>query len=145
MQKILIRYLGGSRANQADEFPPDGQDLVAGRDNSAQIRFDPDRDDLVSRQHLKITSTPGVPNSFQLVDLQSRNGTFLNRQRVFGSMRLNHNDVVQLGAGGPEFRFEIEPPPLPTPSGVFVQQGNREIKATRESWMPEQSSTPRPV
>lgn len=130
--------------NQADEFPADVQDLVAGRDNSSQIRFDPDRDDLVSRQHLKITATPGVPNSYQLVDLQSRNGTFLNRQRVYGAIRLNHNDVVQLGAGGPEFRFELNPPPLPTPSGTFGS-GPREAKATRESWMPEPSATSRPV
>jgi hypothetical protein len=144
MPKILIRYLGGSRMNQADEFA-DAQDLVAGRDNSAQIRFDPDRDDLVSRQHLKITATPGVPNSFQLVDLQSRNGTFLNRQRVYGAIRLNHNDVVQLGAGGPEFRFELKPPPLPTPGGVGGS-APRAVKATRESWMPESPSTPsRPV
>jgi hypothetical protein len=130
--------------NQADEFSSDAQDLVAGRDSSAQIRFDPDRDDLVSRQHLKITATPGVPNSYQLVDLQSRNGTFLNRQRVYGAIRLNHNDVVQLGAGGPEFRFELNPPPLPTPGGA-LGSGPREAKATRESWMPEPSTPSRPV
>ena len=141
MQRIFIRYLGGSRANQADEFFQSAQDLIAGRDAAAHIRFDPDRDDLVSRQHLKITTTPG--GAFQLVDLQSRNGTFLNHQRVFGAVALNHNDVVQLGAGGPEFRFEMDPPPMLPPS---LPMGAAGAKATRVSWMPEPpAGAPRPV
>jgi hypothetical protein len=143
MQRIFIRYLAGSRANQADEFFQSGQELVAGRDPAAHIRFDPDRDDLVSRQHLKIVVSP--VGGFQLIDLQSRNGTFLNRQRVFGSIAINHNDVVMLGAGGPEFRFELDPPPMLPPS----LPGSPAIaKPTRESWMPDPSTpsaSPRPV
>jgi Flp pilus assembly protein TadD len=46
-----------------------------------------------------------------VVDMQSRNGTFLNRQRVYAPARLAHNDVIQLGPAGPEFRFEFDPPP----------------------------------
>ena len=46
-----------------------------------------------------------------MVDLQSRNGTFLNRQRVYAPARVAHNDVIQLGPAGPEFRFEMDPPP----------------------------------
>ena len=50
MQSILIRHLAGARANQLDEFPGDGEtELTIGRDVSSHIRFDPDRDDLVSR------------------------------------------------------------------------------------------------
>ncbi len=113
MQRIVIRYLTGSRANQADVFPADSADgLVAGRDAAAAIQFDADQDDLVSRQHLKITRDDDNPNIYRLIDLQSRNGTFVNRRRIYGSTFLNHNDRIQLGAAGPEFRFELDPPPV---------------------------------
>jgi pSer/pThr/pTyr-binding forkhead associated (FHA) protein len=153
MQKIVIRHLSGARANQVDEFPDaNAQELIVGRDGAAGIRFDADRDDLVSRQHSKIVRDPADPSAFQLVDLQSRNGTFLNRQRVYGAVRLSHDDVVQLGAGGPEFRFEMVPPPV-----VSAPRATREaspemlaslgVKSTRESWLPSpgQPGVPRPV
>src|ERR1700761_2379672 len=112
MSRIVVRYLSGSRANQADVLSADsGEDLIAGRDPLASIHFDPEQDDLVSRQHLKITQDPNIPGTFRLVDLQSRNGTFVNGRRVYGSTFLSHNDHVQLGPSGPEFQFELDPPP----------------------------------
>jgi len=148
MQKLLIRHLGSVRGNEVEEFREDfGQELILGRDNSAQIRFDPDRDDLVSRQHSKIIRDPSDPSCFQLVDLQSRNGTFLNRQRIYTPVRLNHNDVIQLGAGGPEVRFEIDPPPKAVISSLSALDPAIGISArpTRESWMPDPLGAPRPV
>ncbi len=146
MQKILIHYLAGARENQVDEFPVAvQQELIVGRDAAAHIRFDAERDDLVSRQHSKIIQNPWDPSGFQLVDLQSRNGTFLNHKRVYGSERLSHRDVIQLGAGGPEFRFELDPPPasaLQTDQAAAFGVG---AKATRESWMPEPQGAPRPI
>jgi len=101
----------------------------------------------VSRQHSKIIHDPSDHSEFQLVDLQSRNGTFLNRQRVYGAVRLNHNDIVQLGPGGPEFRFELDPPPS---MSAFMQSpfdavSGIAMKPTRESWLPEAQNTARPV
>jgi pSer/pThr/pTyr-binding forkhead associated (FHA) protein len=150
MQKILIHYLAGSRENQVDEFPAAvQQELIVGRDAAAHIRFDAERDDLVSRQHSKIIQNPWDPSGFQLVDLQSRNGTFLNHQRVYGAVRLNHRDVIQLGAGGPEFRFEIDPPPASAlqtdQAAAFGTGASLGVKPTRESWMPEPQGAPRPV
>jgi hypothetical protein len=139
--RIIIRHLTGSRANQFDEFPANGaKELIVGRDIAASVRVDPDRDDLVSRQHLKIALSSGGADGIQLVDLQSRNGTFLNRERIYGAVHLNHNDVVQLGAGGPEFRFELDPPPIgsggarPTREASFDQAFG--TKPTRDAWLP---------
>jgi hypothetical protein len=148
MQKLLIRHLGSVRGNEVQEFREDfGQELILGRDNSVQIRFDPDRDDLVSRQHSKIIRDPSDPSCFQLVDLQSRNGTFLNRQRIYTPVRLNHNDVIQLGAGGPEVRFEIDPPPRAPISSLSALDSaiGMSARPTRESWMPDPAGAPRPV
>jgi hypothetical protein len=116
MQRIMIRHLSGARAGQVDEFPAaQTSEILVGRDPESAVRFDPSREDLVSRQHLKIVRDPGAPDEFAIVDLQSRNGTFLNRQRVYAPARLAHNDVIQLGPAGPEFRFELDPPPHTAP------------------------------
>src|SRR5580698_4580316 len=121
MERILIRHLSGARAGQVDEFPAGTSEILVGRDPDAAVCFDPSREDLVSRQHVKIVRDPESPNDFAVVDLQSRNGTFLNRQRIYASAHLVHNDVIQLGPAGPEFRFELDPPPgvisRPYPTG----------------------------
>jgi serine protease Do len=112
MERIVLKHLSGSKANQVEEFPLNHvKELVLGRDPSATVKYDPDRDDLVGRQHAKITQDPNDPSQFIVTDLNSRNGTFVNRQRIAGTTRLNVGDVVQLGPGGPEFLFEVEPRP----------------------------------
>ena len=149
MQKILFRHLSGSRREQVDAFPAGDYELIVGRDPAAHVRFDQDRDDLVSRQHVKIIRDPWDANGFQVVDLQSRNGTFLNQQRIFGSTRLSHNDVIQLGAGGPEFRFELDPPPagsnVPVRETTVALPAAGPGKPTRESWLPGPAGKPNPV
>jgi len=140
MTKIIIRHLTGARANQFDEFPISAsKELIVGRELTADVRVDPDRDDLVSRQHLKIACLSDQPEGIQLIDLQSRNGTFLNNQRISGAVHLSHNDVIQLGAGGPELRIELDPPPLsagarPTREATFDQSFT--ARPTRDAWSP---------
>jgi len=112
MERIVLRHLAGSKANQVEEFPlAHFKELVVGRDPSATVKYDPDKDDLVGREHAKIAQDPSEPTQFTITDLNSRNGTFVNKQRVFGSTRIGPGDVIQFGAGGPEFQFDIEPRP----------------------------------
>lgn len=110
MERMLIKHLSGSKANQVEEFAlKHHNELIFGRDTSATVKYDPDRDDLVGRQHARITRDANDANSFLLTDLNSTNGTFLNKQRVSGTVKLNPGDAVQFGPGGPEFVFEVEP------------------------------------
>jgi S1-C subfamily serine protease len=112
MERIVLRHLSGSKANQVEEFPLNHfRELVAGRDPSATVKYDPDRDDLVGRQHAKIVQDPADPTQFTITDLNSRNGTFLNKQRIAGSAKIFPGDHIQFGPGGPEFVFDIEPRP----------------------------------
>ncbi|HVG19978.1 MAG TPA: FHA domain-containing protein, partial [Blastocatellia bacterium] len=112
MERIVLRHLSGSKANQVEEFPLNYfKELVFGRDPSSSVKYDPDRDDLVGRQHAKLAQDPGDPSQFILTDLNSRNGTFVNRQRIVGTVRIGPGDTVQFGAGGPEFQFDLEPRP----------------------------------
>ncbi|HVN04150.1 MAG TPA: trypsin-like peptidase domain-containing protein [Bryobacteraceae bacterium] len=84
--------------------------MTIGRDPSCEIKYDPEKEDLISRRHAKIVVEKEEPPEFSISDLGSRNGTFINKQRIFGPSKLTPGDIVQLGAGGPEFRFEVDPP-----------------------------------
>jgi S1-C subfamily serine protease/pSer/pThr/pTyr-binding forkhead associated (FHA) protein len=123
MERIVLKHLSGSKANQVEEFPLNHvKELIFGRDPSSTVKYDPDRDDLVGRQHAKITQDPNDPSQFIVADMNSRNGTFVNRQRLTGTTRINPGDVVQLGPGGPEFVFEIEPRPAGATKATRVVQ-----------------------
>ncbi len=130
-ERIVLRHQRGSRANQVDEFPLDHvSELIIGRDPSATVKFDPESDDLVSRQHAKIVQDSNDPTRFLIADLGSRNGTFVNQQRISGEVALSVGDVIQLGAGGPEFGFDLDP----RPTGLAKETrlaGTPEVKATR--------------
>ncbi|MBV9215353.1 MAG: FHA domain-containing protein, partial [Acidobacteria bacterium] len=131
MERMLIKHLSGSKANQVEEFAlKHHNELVFGRDPSVSVKYDPDRDDLVGREHAKISRDPSDPNGFLLTDLNSTNGTFLNKQRVTGTVKLNIGDNVQFGPGGPEFTFDVEPRP------------NNFAKATRMAGGVEQVTAP---
>src|SRR5947209_6539112 len=123
MERIVLKHLSGSKANQVEEFPLSHvKELVLGRDPSSTVKYDPDRDDLVGRQHARITQDPNDPSQFIITDLNSRNGTFVNRQRITGTSRINPGDVVQLGPAGPEFVFEVEPRPASATKATRVAQ-----------------------
>ncbi|MFQ3583230.1 MAG: trypsin-like peptidase domain-containing protein, partial [Chloracidobacterium sp.] len=132
--KIILRHLSGSRVNRVEEFPlAHLTELDIGRDNSCRVRYDPDRDDLVGRHHAKISIESGEPPAFTLKDLGSRNGTYVNRQRVVAPVRLHPGDIVQLGPGGPEFVFDVDPP-IPgsvRPTRVADEPSSMPPKATR--------------
>lgn len=76
------------------------ESVLLGRNTSRGVSI---RDDLyLSREHFSVRSEG---SNFRLIDLQSRNGTFLNGTRVLTSACLSDGDVVR--AGGTEFRVEI--------------------------------------
>ena len=109
--RILIKNLSAAKAGQIEEFAAATyREISIGRDPSCDVKFDPDND-LVSRRHAKITQSPSNPAEYTIADLGSRNGTFVNKQRIFGPVALSSGDTVQLGAGGPEFVFSLDPPP----------------------------------
>ena len=94
MQRVVLRHLSGSKANQVEEFPLNHfKELTFGREPSCSVKYDPDRDDLVGRKHAKITQDPADPHQFVVTDLNSRNGTFVNRQKIMDSIRRRRTGV----------------------------------------------------
>ncbi|RYX84788.1 FHA domain-containing protein [bacterium] len=134
MQRIIFRHLSGSKANQVEEFPADSRtEFIFGRDDMAQVKYDPARDDLVSRQHAKVIRDPSNSSAYFIEDMGSRNGTFLNKQRLSGRAAIAPGDVVQFGPGGPEFQFDLDPRPnVPARTREAAASSVMGAPATRE-------------
>lgn len=119
MKNIIIKHLSGSHQGNEDQFPvADTKELTIGRDSTSTIGFDPNLDDVVGRNHAIIRTEAN--DQFVLIDQNSRNGSFINNKRIIGSHAITHGDVVQLGIGGPEFRFELDPKPQPAIAATRV-------------------------
>ncbi len=76
---------------------PSGAEPVApkvwtiGRSSRADLRID---QESVSRKHAQVV---GLQKDFELVDLGSTNGTYVNDRRVKGKRRLKHGDLIKFG------------------------------------------------
>ena len=68
--------------------------ITIGRSSSCDVVID---DMLVSREHSEIQQ---IKSSFYIKDLDSRNGTFVNDEKVPKGkyIKLNPNDVIRLGS-----------------------------------------------
>ncbi len=129
MPKIIIKHLTGTKANQPESFELPFDAITFGRNTNCQVSYDPEKEDLVSRNHLKITPQG---EAFLLTDLNSSNGTFVNDKQVTTEpVTLNAGDTVQLGKGGPKFIFELDPPPAA--KKTREAESFSDSKSTRES------------
>lgn len=66
-------------------------EVTVGRSPSCDIFLD---DITVSRNHARLTLADGA---VKLVDLDSLNGTYVNRRRIEDSETLSHGDELQIG------------------------------------------------
>src|SRR5580693_1719740 len=132
--RIVIRHLSGSKVNQIDQFDLAGlQEITLGRDPKSTVAYDVARDDEVSRRHAVIRIKNDKELYFRIADLNSSNGTMLNGERIGGEVELLPDDVVELGAGGPKFVFDIQPRPasLPSRTRAMGAMGALDAAATR--------------
>lgn len=147
MQKVLLNHLHGSKANSTDTFdlPLTGA-IVFGRDPSAQVTFDPVKDDLVSRLHARLSQDPTNPTQFTVTDLNSRNGTFINGLRITNPTHVNPGDRIQLGLNGPTIEFDLDPRPVIAPPATrLISTMDVSPAMTRESpAMTKESPAPIP-
>ena len=93
---IRLRQTKGADSGRELEFD---QDLIRiGRMPDSDVNFDPEVDLDASGRHAEIRSENG---RYILVDAGSRNGTWLNGQRVKHAA-LRVDDEIELGRGGPK-------------------------------------------
>jgi S1-C subfamily serine protease len=100
--KAQFKFLSGARVGQVEAFRKGYIGL--GRHPLSDVRFDAERDLDVSSRHAAIVRKP---EGFVLQDLGSRNGTFLNGQRITDDRVLKHGDVIGFGANGPAVEFHV--------------------------------------
>lgn len=110
--RIVVQHVSGTKANQIENFPLDEYaELVIGRDPTCNIVFDAEREHYVSRRQAVIRITGGDHPSFKIVDLGSTNSTLLNGAKISSEAELLPGDTVELGTGGPRFKFDVQPRP----------------------------------
>jgi predicted component of type VI protein secretion system len=97
---IRLRQIKGADEGREFEFE---QDLIRiGRMPDSDVNFDPEVDLDASGRHAEIRNEDG---RYLLIDTGSRNGTWLNGQRIKHAA-LSRGDEIEFGRGGP--RLEIE-------------------------------------
>lgn len=113
MDRIIVSFLAGARAGQTEVYPAARfQALYFGRDPKSDVRFDAEIDNVVSRSHAVIEwrEREDGGRDYMLTDLLSSNGTWLDGQRVEGTVPLRNGAELMLGLGGPQLRLVIETP-----------------------------------
>ena len=87
------------------------REIVVGRDPNCQIALDQNQYTIVSRRHVAIRpllSQKNSPPQWEICDLNSANGTYINGQRLQGCQKLVSGDCIELGHNGPQFIFEYQ-------------------------------------
>lgn len=81
-------------------------EVIIGRDFSCQIVLDSEEYGMVSRRHAAVRVVD--VGKWEICDLNSANGTYINGDRLQGCRKLQAGDRIQLGKNGPEFSFEYD-------------------------------------
>ncbi|AFY77197.1 putative membrane protein [Pleurocapsa sp. PCC 7327] len=101
------------------------QSIVIGRESDCQVILDSTHYQGVSRRHAKISpagfGSLSEPTSWQICDLGSSNGTYINGQRLYQCQTLKAGDLIKLGHQGPEFLFESQTHSAKTNTGIPIR------------------------
>ncbi|MGK7903103.1 MAG: PrsW family glutamic-type intramembrane protease [Hormoscilla sp.] len=89
------------------------QEVAIGRDASCQINLDAANYSGVSRRHAAIRPLAGA-GGWEICDLNSSNGTYVNNQRISGCRVLQPGDRIVLGQNIAELFFEVQRTSSPT-------------------------------
>jgi serine protease Do len=121
--RILIKHLAGSKANRIEQFQLDGtHELIIGRGPAANVAFDWQLDDTVSRRHAIIKIMRSDRLSFTIADLGSINGVRVNGEPIRIEQDLLPDDVIELSPRGPAFKIAVEPEPPFLADGATTPQ-----------------------
>jgi pSer/pThr/pTyr-binding forkhead associated (FHA) protein/tetratricopeptide (TPR) repeat protein len=120
-QAVVAKLIFTDGPLAGSEIPLQGYEVTMGRSRKVDIFLD---DEKLSRKHAKITR---VGNGYRLVDLESRNGTYVNGVRIL-EHPLHSFDVIELGKS--KIKFLI----LDVGIGIFEKGGDLQP-------LPQQSET----
>lgn len=108
-------------------------EVAIGRDRSCQIALESMAYGMVSRRHATVRPfTKGNTLTWEICDLNSANGTYVNGQRLQACQTLETGDRISLGIDGPQFIFETtlqnnhNSPRFPTLNPTLSNAGEKE-------------------
>jgi len=99
---VLFTHVSGAHKGRVDRFNDSVERIRIGRAADCEVRLSP-ADTVVSSHHAVVNLTP---RGYVIQDLASRNGTLVNGQAIERAP-VSGNDLVQLGFGGPQVRFDV--------------------------------------
>lgn len=102
---LYFRHIGGSRNGEVDSFDLDR--VKIGRNEDADLRYDPLRDAEVSGAHAEVHLDGGSPF---VRDLGSTNGTYVNGVRIHEATPLSDGDKIAFSPRGPTVSFSRTEP-----------------------------------
>jgi serine protease Do len=109
---ILLRHIDGSKAGQTEKFTVSNDlEIKIGRGQANNIAYDL-ADDSISREHCRIKVNSLLPDTYEITDLQSKNGTFVNGKAITEKTVLFAGDIIRLGKEGPTLEFDLDPKPV---------------------------------
>jgi pSer/pThr/pTyr-binding forkhead associated (FHA) protein/S1-C subfamily serine protease len=91
-------------AGTGKRFEARGTRIRLGRGKECEVQAADTGNTIVSRVHAELTVGPG--GGLVVRDTESRNGTFLNGERITRSMPVRLGDKIMLGQGGPVLLVE---------------------------------------
>ncbi|MGB3612272.1 MAG: PrsW family glutamic-type intramembrane protease [Elainellaceae cyanobacterium] len=125
----VLRQVSSEGIASLEFYPlPYAGDVKIGRDPTCEIVLDTRVYTGVSRHHVCISAQNRMPDSgrsaWQINDLDSSNGTYVNGLRLEETHWLQEGDRISLGRQGPQFIFELLSPEdlaahLPVPADQY--------------------------
>ncbi len=112
-----LEVLEGEHTGHRFVLDGKNQDAVVGRDPAAEFCVD---SNIISRKHARLQKRF---DTVMIEDLDSKNGTYVNRERI-KEKKLQDGDIVHLGTLGfvfhnpQELEFDLAPPKLSVPPVV---------------------------
>jgi pSer/pThr/pTyr-binding forkhead associated (FHA) protein len=123
--EAFLEFQDPSGSSQVADLPTDRRPFVIGRSPEADLVLD--WDERVSRVHARLT--PAGEGWTIVDDGPSRNGTFVNGERVVEPRRLQDKDVVHVGRTALIFRSSRSPGPT-----ITVSHAGLEVELTPVQW-----------
>ena len=110
---VFLRQLSTRRVGEEKllkKYLSETEEVMLGRNQNCQIVLDTKLYGMVSRRHALIRLYHGQKNTtslkWEICDLNSANGTYINGRKLQGCQILQVGDRITLGYNGPEFIFD---------------------------------------